>query len=97
MSLAGNQTILTEASFAITQDRLVQVITQVYPYEPRWDKLQEIDLSGFGLESVTKLKELLPSLVMLKLYVGHSYLCSTLPSLDASTNPLLDTIIDSRT
>lgn len=67
MSVAGNQTILTQASFAVTQDRLVQVITQVHPYEPHWEKLSEIDLSGFGLESVTKMKEHLPALVKLDL------------------------------
>lgn len=67
VSIAGNQTILTEASFAVTQDRLVQAITQVHPYEPHWENLADIDLSGFGLESVTKMKEYLPALVNLNL------------------------------
>lgn len=68
ISIAGaNQTILTEASFAVTQDRLVQAITQVYPYEPHWDKLGDLDLAGHGLESVTKMKDYLPALVNLNL------------------------------
>lgn len=68
ISIVGaNQTILTEASFAVTQDRLVQAITQVYPYEPHWDKLGDLDLAGHGLESVTKLKDYLPALVNLNL------------------------------
>lgn len=73
MPMAGNQTILTEASFAVTQDRLIQAITQVHPYEPHWEKLADINLSGFGLESVTKMKEHLPALVMLNLCVAHTY------------------------
>lgn len=69
ISIVGNQTILTEASFAVTQDRLVQVITQVHPYEAHWENLPEIDLSGYNVESVTKMKDYLPALVNLNLYV----------------------------
>lgn len=70
ISVVGNQTILTEASFAVTRDRLVQVITQVHPYEPHWENLPEIDLAGYGIESVTKMKDYLPALVNLNLYVA---------------------------
>lgn len=53
----GEQTFLTECSFAVTQDKLVQAITQVQPYEPHWENLPEIDLSGRGVESVARMKE----------------------------------------
>lgn len=65
----ANQTILTEASFVITQDRLVQAITQVHPYEAHWEDLPEIKLVGFGIESVTRMKDYLPSVMNLDLYV----------------------------
>ncbi|KAF8305207.1 L domain-like protein [Clavulina sp. PMI_390] len=80
-----NQTILTEASFAITEDRLVQVITQVQPYEPHWEQLSEIHLAGFGIESVTNMKHYLPSLL--------SYLTGVPPlvrTLRVSHNQLTD-------
>lgn len=63
----ANQTIFTECSFAVSQDRLVQAITQVHPYEPHWENLPQIDLSTLKLESVAKLKSFLPSLVSLDL------------------------------
>lgn len=63
----GEQTFLTECSFAVTQDKLVQAITQVQPYEPHWENLPEIDLSGRAVESVARMKEFLPSLVTLNL------------------------------
>jgi protein NUD1 len=69
VSVQANQTILTECSFAVTQDKLVQLITQVQPYEPHWENLPEIDLSGRAIESVTRMKEFLPSLVRLDLSV----------------------------
>lgn len=94
-SMAGNQTILTEASFAVTQDRLVQAITQVHPYEPHWEKLLDINLSGFGLESVTKMKEYLPALVKLNLCVAHTPPLS--PQLLALMYQLTGTIIGLRT
>ena len=81
--MVGNQTILTEASFAVTQDRLVQAITQVHPYEPHWEELSDINLSGFGLESVTKMKDYLPALVKLNL-------CAAL----SLQPPVVDTSID---
>ena len=63
----ANQTILTECSFAVSQDRLVQAITQIHPYEPHWESLPQINLSNLKIESVAKLKSFLPSLVSLDL------------------------------
>ncbi|KAK7464669.1 Protein nud1 [Stygiomarasmius scandens] len=63
----ANATFLTECSFGVAHDRLVQVITDVEPFEPHWEGLSSIDLSGKNLESVARLKEFLPSLDCLKL------------------------------
>jgi hypothetical protein len=65
----GNATFLTECSFAVTHDRLVEVITDVQPFVPRWEELNSIDLSGKKLESVARLKEFLPRLDGLNLCV----------------------------
>ena len=67
----GNATFLTECSFGVAHDRLVQVITDVQPFEPYWDQLSAIDLSNKGLESVARLKEFLPRLDSLTLCVVH--------------------------
>ncbi|KAG9092056.1 hypothetical protein FRC06_000267 [Ceratobasidium sp. 370] len=58
----GNGTFLTECSFGVAHDRLVQLITDVHPYQPYWEPLGEIDLSKKGIESLARLKEFLPNL-----------------------------------
>ena len=58
----ANATFLTECSFAVTHDRLVQVITDVEPFEPYWEGISLIDLSKRNVESVARLKEFLPKL-----------------------------------
>ncbi|PCH40348.1 hypothetical protein WOLCODRAFT_162289 [Wolfiporia cocos MD-104 SS10] len=63
----GNATFLTECSFGVAHDRLVQVITDVYPFEPHWEQLPSIDLSNRHLDSVARLKEYLPQLDSLNL------------------------------
>lgn len=63
----GNATFLTECSFGVAHDRLVEVITDVEPFEPHWEELYAIDLSGKNIESVARLKEFLPRLDCLKL------------------------------
>ena len=68
-----NGTFLTECSFGVTHDRLVQVITDVQPFEPYWEELSAIDLSNKRLESVTRLKEFLPQLDVLNLFVIFFY------------------------
>lgn len=59
---AEDATFLTEASFRVTHDQLIRVLTSVQPYEPYWEELTSIDLSRKGLDSLTRLKEFLPSL-----------------------------------
>lgn len=67
-----NATFLTECSFGVTHDKLVQVITDVQPFEPHWEDLSSIDLSKKSLDSVARLKELLPKLDLLTLCVVHT-------------------------
>jgi hypothetical protein len=59
----GNATFLTECSFGVAHDKLVQIITDVQPFEPYWESLNSIDLSQKLLESTARLKEFLPNLV----------------------------------
>ena len=63
----ANATFLTDCSFGVAHDQLVQVITDVQPFEPHWEGLSCIDLSGRKLESVARLKEFLPRLDSLQL------------------------------
>ncbi|KDR82633.1 hypothetical protein GALMADRAFT_238061 [Galerina marginata CBS 339.88] len=63
----ANGTFLTECSFGVAHDRLVEVITDVQPFEPHWEELGSIDLSNAKLESVARLKEFLPNLDALSL------------------------------
>ncbi|KAI0629876.1 hypothetical protein C8Q77DRAFT_1064510 [Trametes polyzona] len=65
--ISGNATFLTECSFGVAHDRLVQVITDVQPYEPYWEELSSIDLSHRNLDSTARLKEFLPRLDSLSL------------------------------
>jgi len=70
-----NATFLTECSFGIAHDRLVQCITDTQTFEPHWEHLLSIDLSGKHLDSVARLKEFLPSLDTLKLCVPTRNQC----------------------
>jgi hypothetical protein len=58
----GNATFLTECSFGVAYDQLVQIITDVHPYQPYWEPLSEINLSKKGIESLARLNEFLPNL-----------------------------------
>ena len=58
----ANATYLTECSFGVAHDKLVQVITDVYGSEPYWEGLKTIDLSGKDVDSVARMKEFLPDL-----------------------------------
>ncbi|KAH9922647.1 uncharacterized protein B0H18DRAFT_1085842 [Fomitopsis serialis] len=53
----ANATFLTECSFGVAHDRLVQVITDVQPFEPYWEDLTSIDLSARNIDSVARLKD----------------------------------------
>lgn len=66
---AADATFLTECSFGVTHDRLVQLITDVYGSEPWWDHLRSLNLRGKGADSVARLKEFLPELDEVVLFV----------------------------
>jgi hypothetical protein len=86
----GDATFLTECSFAVSHDKLVEIITEVQPFEPYWEDLTTIDLSRRGATSVARLKEFLPKLDRVNLSDnGISYLSGipgTVRTLIASGN-----------
>jgi Leucine-rich repeat (LRR) protein len=51
----------------VAHDRLVQIITDVQPFEPHWEDLSSIDLAQRNIESVARLNEFLPKLDSLNL------------------------------
>ncbi|CCL99276.1 uncharacterized protein FIBRA_01291 [Fibroporia radiculosa] len=88
----ANATFLTECSFGVAHDRLVQVITDVQPFEPYWEDLASIDLSKRNIDSVARLKEFLPRLDSLTLNDNHLSWLSGVPgtvrSLSVAANVL---------
>ncbi|WRT64124.1 uncharacterized protein IL334_001053 [Kwoniella shivajii] len=58
----GDATFLTECSFGVAHDKLVELITDVHPFEAHWEELKGINLKGKGADSVARLKEFLPAL-----------------------------------
>jgi hypothetical protein len=60
---------LTECSFGVAHDRLLQCITDVHPFEPHWEELGSIDLTGKGIDSLARLKEFMPKLEELIMFV----------------------------
>lgn len=83
-----NATFLTECSFGIAHDRLVQCITDAQTFEPHWESLLSIDLSRKQLDSVARLKEFLPSLDTLKLCVLMRDQCRHTHSFNRDDNAL---------
>jgi hypothetical protein len=75
-----NATYLTEASFGVAHDKLVQVITDVQPFEPHWEELSSIDLANKNIESVARLKEFLPRLRTLSLWVASESVIPVMPA-----------------
>lgn len=55
-------TFLTECSFGVAHDRLLQCITDVQPFEPHWEELTSVNLTGKRLDSLARLKEFMPKL-----------------------------------
>ncbi|CUA67143.1 Septation initiation network scaffold protein cdc11 [Rhizoctonia solani] len=85
-------TFLTECSFGVAHERLVELITDVHPYQPYWEPLSEIDLSKKGIESLARLKEFLPNLDRLNVHGNELAYLSGIPSclrnLNAAQNQL---------
>lgn len=76
----ANQTILTECSFGISHDKLVQLITDVQPFEPYWETLKSIDLRNRAVDNLARLKEFLPALQEVLLDGNRLSYLSGLPS-----------------
>lgn len=76
MGRRPNATFLTEASFGVAHDKLIQVITDVQPFEPYWEELNTINLANKNIESVARLQEFLPRLHTLSLWVRSRFYCS---------------------
>lgn len=53
---------LTNASFAMAHDRMVELIVDVAPWHEGWKTMLEIDLQGRRVESVVRLRDHLPVL-----------------------------------
>ncbi|OBZ71732.1 Septation initiation network scaffold protein cdc11 [Grifola frondosa] len=77
--VSRNATFLTECSFGVAHDRLVQVITDVQPFEPYWEELTSIDLSNRHIDSAARLKEFLPRLDSLSLNFNQLSWLSGIP------------------
>lgn len=88
----ANGTFLTECSFGVARDRLVEVITDIQPFEPHWEELSSINLSNRKLESLARLKEFLPRLdslnVNTNLLSWLSGIPTTLRTLSVACNSL---------
>jgi len=54
------RSVATNASFRLTKDKLVELLTDVAPWEPDWETLKKIDLRARRLESCIGLSEHLP-------------------------------------
>jgi hypothetical protein len=58
----GDATFLTECSFGVARDHLVELITSVHPFVVNWEEMETVDLEGKRAGSVARLKEFLPRL-----------------------------------
>lgn len=63
---------MTQCSFSVSHEKLVKYITDVEPFEPNWEALTSIALVDKGAESLVRLKDFLPSLDQLDVYVNAS-------------------------
>lgn len=87
-----DMTLLTDASFNFAHDKVLEAITDVEPWEPGWDELQVVDLSGRRLESCVRLKEFLPVLEEVNLRTNELSYLTGIPAsvriLDVAANRL---------
>ncbi|KAH9824344.1 hypothetical protein DFH28DRAFT_1118169 [Melampsora americana] len=92
----GERTFLTDCSFGMSREKLLKLITDIEPYEPMWDQLKVLDLSGKRIESVVRLDELLPRLDQVDLHSNQLGFLTGLPRtirmLLANENRLTDLV-----
>lgn len=67
----ADATFLTECSFGETDKKLVELITDVAPFDLGWERMQSIDMSGKAIISLAHLQEYLPALDEADLCVGN--------------------------
>ena len=58
---------MTECSFGVAADRVVELITDIEPFEPNWENLNSLDLNSKRVESLIRLKQFVPNLDELNL------------------------------
>lgn len=58
----GEASFMTDASFDVAHDRLLELITDVAPFEEDWRDMRSIDLRGRRVDSLNRCKEFLPRL-----------------------------------
>jgi len=64
------RSVVTNASFRLTKDKLVELLTDVAPWEPDWATLTKIDLRARRLESCIGLSEHLPQVE--EVWIDHN-------------------------
>lgn len=57
----GDRSALSQASFRVTRERLVELLTDVAPWEPDWARLQRVDFRARRLESCIGLEDYVPN------------------------------------
>ena len=58
----GDRSLGTQASFRVTRDKLIELLTDVAPWEPDWHSMRTLDLRARRLESCIGLAEHMPAL-----------------------------------
>jgi hypothetical protein len=58
----SNVSFLTNASFNIAHDRILELLTDIAPWTTRWHEMRKIDLRGRRVESLVRIEEFLPQL-----------------------------------
>ncbi|MCO5565318.1 hypothetical protein L7F22_018991 [Adiantum nelumboides] len=59
----GDASFLTNASFNVAHDKMLQLLTDVAPWKAEWHSMFNIDLRGRRVDSLIRLDEFLPRLV----------------------------------
>lgn len=94
LSAAAERSGVSEASFRVTRSKLIEILTDVAPWEPDWATLRHVDLRARRVESCISLAELLPRVE--SVWLDHNELAFTtgLPAsvrvLTASSNKLTE-------
>lgn len=72
--------LIDDYSFELNYSKLIKIITDFEPFEPFWNSIKTINLSNKLLDSVIKLKEILPFLDQIDLSSNQLTYLTGLPS-----------------